>query len=373
RRREAAARRAGAPHLRGDQPDPGADGHQGHAGRHHQAAAGVLHGPGPGALAVDDGARRARAAGGGARVPGHVGPAAHRPPPAGRQGAFGARQAGHLVAQRDPRALEPPGRLLVRAAARRAADPPARRSRDLARPAGPEPAPSRARPAAGPVPGPRRAARPLPARRDQADRRPAAGTLARQRGCRTAARVMAAVDLLLGARHLPRQRRVIAAVLDTAARSLWRARNGHAVRPPPALPGPELTDQVTAPSIALVRDYLRHLGAGADAYRHPATVPPHLFPQWTFPIVARVLRDVPYPLARILNAGCRLEVNAAVPASAPLTIRAQLMDVEDDGRRALLHQRVVTGTRSNPDALVAHLYAVARLPSRGAADGAGSG
>ena len=184
---------------------------------------------------------------------------------------------------------------------------------------------------------------------------------------------MAAVDLLLGARHLPRQRRVIAAVLDTAARSLWRARNGHAVRPPPALPGPELTDQVTAPSIALVRDYLRHLGAGADAYRHPATVPPHLFPQWTFPIVARVLRDVPYPLARILNAGCRLEVNAAVPASAPLTIRAQLMDVEDDGRRALLHQRVVTGTRSNPDALVAHLYAVARLPSRGAADGAGSG
>jgi hypothetical protein len=157
---------------------------------------------------------------------------------------------------------------------------------------------------------------------------------------------------------------VIAALLDTAARSLWRGRNGHAVRPPPTLPGPALTERVTAPAPALVRDYLRHLGDGAEAHRDPATVPAHLFPQWTFPIAARVLRDVPYPLTRILNAGCRLEVNAPVPASAPLTIRAQLIDVDDDGRRALLHQRVVTGTPADPSAVVADLYAVARRPSK---------
>ena len=57
-----------------------------------------------------------------------------------------------------------------------------------------------------------------------------------------------------------------------------------------------------APAPALVRDYLRHLGGGADSSRNPSLVPAHLFPQWTFPLAARVLRGVPYPLTRILNA-----------------------------------------------------------------------
>jgi len=181
------------------------------------------------------------------------------------------------------------------------------------------------------------------------------------------------LNLLWAARHLPGQRRVIAAVLDTATRSLWRSRPGGTARTgrtalaSPSLPGPELTEQVTAPSAALVRDYLGHLGGGTEAYRRPPTVPPHLFPQWTFPIGARVLHALPYPLTRILNAGCRLEVNAPVPASAPLAIRAQLLDVQDDGRRALLHQRIVTGTPTDPRAVVADLYAVAPLapPTRG--------
>jgi hypothetical protein len=96
-------------------------------------------------------------------------------------------------------------------------------------------------------------------------------------------------------------------------------------------------------------------------------VPAHLFPQWTFPLAARVLRGVPYPLTRILNAGCRLEANARVPVSAPLTVRARLMDVADDGRRALLHQRVVTATPDHAEAVVADLYAVAPTRPRGEA------
>jgi hypothetical protein len=167
------------------------------------------------------------------------------------------------------------------------------------------------------------------------------------------------LELLLAARHLPRQRRVIASVLDTAGRSLWRSRKGANAIPPPTLPGPELAERVMAPAPTLVRDYLRHLGGGADSHLHPSRVPPHLFPQWTFPLAARVLRGAPYPLTRILNAGCRLEANARVLASTPLTVRAQLIDVVDDGRRALLHQRVVTGTQDHPDAVVADLYAVA--------------
>jgi acyl dehydratase len=123
---------------------------------------------------------------------------------------------------------------------------------------------------------------------------------------------------------------------------------------------------VSAPSPALVRAYARYLGISAGGPRQAPSVPPHLFPQWTFPVAARALRHLPYPLARILNAGCRLEINANIPASAPLTVRAQLLSIEDDGHRALLHERVTTDTPEVSGALVADLYAVAPSgPARG--------
>jgi hypothetical protein len=175
------------------------------------------------------------------------------------------------------------------------------------------------------------------------------------------------LDLLRAATHLPRQRRVIASLLDTAGRSLWRGWNGRTTFRPPALPGPELVERVMAPAAPLVRDYLRHVGGGTESHGDPSLVPAHLFPQWTFPLAARGLRGVPYPLTRILNAGCRLEANGRVRVSTPLTIRAQLMDVVDDGRRALLHQRVVTGTPEHSGAVVADLYAVAPTRPRGEA------
>ena len=64
RGREAAARRAGDADLRGHQPDPVADGHEGHAAGHHPGAAGVRQAGGPDALALAVGARSAGAAGG---------------------------------------------------------------------------------------------------------------------------------------------------------------------------------------------------------------------------------------------------------------------------------------------------------------------
>jgi len=135
------------------------------------------------------------------------------------------------------------------------------------------------------------------------------------------------------------------------------------------LPGLELTERLRAPSRALVEAYARYLGIPADGARQAPVVPAHLFPQWTFPVAARALRQVPYPLARILNAGCRLEINARIPASAPLTVRAQLLSIEDDGHRALLHERVTTDTSETAGALVADLYAVAPTGSpRGRGD-----
>jgi hypothetical protein len=121
----------------------------------------------------------------------------------------------------------------------------------------------------------------------------------------------------------------------------------------PTAPGPWIEAQLAPRPASLVEDYLRYLGADPSWYR--GRVPPHLFPQWSFPLSARVLAGLPYPLERVMNAGCRIEVRAPLPAGAPLLLRARLESVDDDGRRAILTQRVVTGTSSAPDALVADL------------------
>ena len=106
---------------------------------------------------------------------------------------------------------------------------------------------------------------------------------------------------------------------------------------------------------ALVRDYVRHVGG--DPRRYADTIPPHLFPQWGLPLAARALGDG-YPLHRAINAGCRLEVNAPLPAGEPLHAHATLESAVDDGRRVAIAQRITTGTRTTPDAVVATVHAV---------------
>ncbi|MEA2701279.1 MAG: hypothetical protein QOI66_5550 [Myxococcales bacterium] len=123
-----------------------------------------------------------------------------------------------------------------------------------------------------------------------------------------------------------------------------------------ALPGPTLNDRVPSPSAALVRDYVRSVGGDGAAYR--SKLPPHLFPQWAFPVLARTLDDLPFPLLRVVNGGCRLTMNAPLPIGEPLQVQASLVGIEDKGRKAVLHQRAVTGTASMPDALIADIFAL---------------
>src|SRR5262249_1216443 len=53
---------------------------------------------------------------------------------------------------------------------------------------------------------------------------------------------------------------------------------------------------------------------------------------------------------------CKLTINAPLPDDEPLEVTGQLVSVDDDGRRAILDQKIVTGTRTIPEAVVAHLY-----------------
>lgn len=173
----------------------------------------------------------------------------------------------------------------------------------------------------------------------------------------------------LPTRHIRHQGRVVASLGGTALSALMQrfGKGG-----PSEVPGPELLRTLPAPPADLVRDYIRHVGGDPGAYKR--TIPAHMFPQWGFPLAAKTLKGIPYPMMRVLNGGCRLESRAPLPAGEPLEVSARLESIDDDGRRAVLHQRVVTGTASVPEAVVADLYAIVPLgggkdeaPSNGAA------
>ena len=160
---------------------------------------------------------------------------------------------------------------------------------------------------------------------------------------------------MLPYKHLRHQLPVIASLAQTAIAAARGGKGGTT----PALPSPEIVKTIAPRSPELVKDYIRHVGGDPGAYK--GVLPPHLFPQWGFPLAARTLEGLPDPLARVLNGGCRIEINAPLPANQPLVVNAALVDVDDDGRRAVLKQRVITGTKENPDALVAYLYAIVPL------------
>jgi acyl dehydratase len=162
-------------------------------------------------------------------------------------------------------------------------------------------------------------------------------------------------------KHILSQGPVLASLGRTALMAVRQQRGGATAGDRPlALPGPTLTAAIAPRSPELVRDYLREVGGDASAWR--GAVPPHLFAQWGFPLAARTLAEVPYPLLKVMNGGCRLEVNGRLPAGEPLHVTARLEGIDDDGRRAVLHQRVATGTEAQPELVVAHLYAIVPLP-----------
>lgn len=171
----------------------------------------------------------------------------------------------------------------------------------------------------------------------------------------------------LPTRHIFHQGPVIASLGGTALAAL-RQHFGQGPSAPISTPSPEIRATLPPRPKQLIRDYVRHVGGDPSAYRK--TVPAHLFPQWGFALAAQTLVGIPYPMARVLNGGCRLEIRSPIPQGEPLEVVAQLRDIDDNGRRAVLHQTVVTGTASAPDALTAHLYAIVPLSRKGKSSGA---
>lgn len=162
-------------------------------------------------------------------------------------------------------------------------------------------------------------------------------------------------------RHILTQAPVLSALGRTAARALQQ-RFSNAPAGPLVTPGPSIERRVAPLPAELVRDYVRNVGGDPGAYKKH--LPPHLFPQWAFPLAARTLEGAPYPLLSVMNYGCRMVVNAPLPLGEALTVSARLEEVDDDGRRAILRSHVVTGTAERADALVADFYVFVPLKKK---------
>ena len=122
----------------------------------------------------------------------------------------------------------------------------------------------------------------------------------------------------------------------------------------PTLPGPEHHLTVPPRPAELVQAYVRW--AGGDPASYKGRVPAHLFPQWGFPLTGKLVDGLSYPMLAAMNGGCKLTINAPLPAGEPLEVSARLEGIDDNGQRAILDQKIVTGTHANPEAVVAHLY-----------------
>jgi len=161
-------------------------------------------------------------------------------------------------------------------------------------------------------------------------------------------------------RHILEQGATISALGRVALSAIEQQLRGSAPSgAAPQVPGPVIEATYPPRSPELVRDYIRHVGGDPAAYK--GTLPAHLFPQWGFGLGGQALQGLPYPLARVLNGGCNIEIRSALPADEPLTVRAHLESIDDDGRRAVLQQRVITSTPSAQDALIADMFAIVPL------------
>ena len=166
----------------------------------------------------------------------------------------------------------------------------------------------------------------------------------------------------VSSRHVLRQGPMLATLGKTAARAFAQSLRKGDRSSPVVTPGPEFRRTFAPLPDELLDQYVRHVGGDPRAYR--GIVVPHFFPQWSMPVAAEALAALPYPILRVLNAGCRMRVHTQLPRHEPLRVRAQLAAVDDDGKRALITTRVITGTDSAPDALETEIYAFVPLRSK---------
>lgn len=163
-------------------------------------------------------------------------------------------------------------------------------------------------------------------------------------------------------RYILHQGPVIGAIARAALVAL-RSASGKQNQPPAQVPGPIVSASIPPRPADMVRDYIRHVGGDPSWYK--GQLPAHMFPQWVFPLQARGIEGLQYPIQRVLNGGSRLQMNAPLPLHQRFELKVQLVDIDDNGRRAVVHQRAVMSTSAHPEAVIADVYGIVPLGGGG--------
>ncbi len=156
-------------------------------------------------------------------------------------------------------------------------------------------------------------------------------------------------------RHLGSQWPVIRA-MGAAAMSRSKGKDAQE----PDTPGPWFEATLPPRDPRLLQDIVAWSGGDPAVYR--GITPAYLFPQWSFPQVTQAMQTLPYPLTRILNAGCLLRMNAPLPADQPLRCRTRLSQIEQTAKGKLFTVEIETGTAEHPQALYAALHTFLPAP-----------
>mgnify|MGYP003682943115 CR=1 FL=1 len=92
--------------------------------------------------------------------------------------------------------------------------------------------------------------------------------------------------------------------------------------------------------------------------KYSDTIAPHLFPLWTYPKLFKLGRSLNLPLHKVLNQGCKLIINSKLDRSVPFSSKIDIYDIKNMEQKYRINQRLTTGPNSNPEAIVAEIYAV---------------
>lgn len=92
--------------------------------------------------------------------------------------------------------------------------------------------------------------------------------------------------------------------------------------------------------------------------RYQSTIAPHLFPLWSFPKLFKLGRVLNLPLHKVLNQGCKMVINGPISQQSPLKVDLDIYKVQNMSSKYRMAQRITTGTKEVPNAVVAEIYAV---------------
>lgn len=125
---------------------------------------------------------------------------------------------------------------------------------------------------------------------------------------------------------------------------------------------PEYQEIVHPRSNELIDDYIKFVKGNTGSYKKE--IPFHFFPQWSFPIIERVLSDLPFNFIQIMNAGFKAEIRKKLPRNENFYLKAQLQKIELKNNILYFTTKVITETISSPESLIAYLTTLIRLPKK---------